>query len=325
MATQRQYESATIFNARIVDMRHLWEPSREYKGQQTQKPNYFSLFIIPKTQAHWSNEPAFAGVMAAFGKLLQGQLQAFAQNPNMVQWPIMDGDMPSPEGKVSEFAKGHWLFSASTGNPPNIEIVQPGGVLAKLNNKLGVKSGDFVLTGVTAAVKQNQANGVKFYLNAVVFSGPGEEIVFANSVSGAELVRMAQQQGLQPAGFSGSPGFGGVPQGGGFGGGGFQPNAAPQGGFNPGAAPAGGFTPGNAGGFAPTQGGPAPQGFASAPNGGFQNGQGGNGFASPSNGGFQPPPNQGGFNPGQGATPFGGQNSTTTYPSNQGGFNPGQR
>lgn len=314
MATQRQYESANVFNARIVDMRHLWEPSREYKGQPTQKPNHFATFIVQKTQAHWSQEPVFAGVMAAFGKLLQGQLQAFAQNPSAVQWPITDGDMPNAEGKTSDFAKGHWIFSASTGNPPNIEIVQAGGVLTKLQNKVGVKSGDFVLAGVTAAVKQNQANGVKFYLNAVVFSAPGEEIVFANSVSGAELMRMAEQQGLRPAGFSGAPSFGGggfAPQGLGpnaqpnFGGASVPQFGAPQGGFNPGGFNPGGFAPQQGGsnpgaapsGFAPTQSGPAPQGFA-------------------------PPPNQGGFNPGQGAAPFNGQFSTTTSPSSQGGFTP---
>ena len=137
--------------------------------------------------------------------------------------------MPSPEGKSSEFAKGHWLFSASSGNLPNVEIVQAGGVLTKLTNKVGVKSGDYVMAGVTAAVKQNDPRGVKLYLNAVVFSSPGEEIVFANSVSGAELMRMAEQQGLRPAGFSASPG-GFAPQSGGF-----APPAA--------TAPAGGFAP----------------------------------------------------------------------------------
>ncbi len=111
-------------------MRHLWEPSREYLGKPTEKPNYFGLWLVPKTQAHWSTEPIFGGVMQAFGKLLAGQLQHFAQNPNAVQWPIADGDLPSPSGKTSKFAKGHWLFSASTGNPPNIELVQAGAQLA---------------------------------------------------------------------------------------------------------------------------------------------------------------------------------------------------
>jgi hypothetical protein len=238
MATQRQYEAATLFNMRCVDMRHLWEPSREYLGKPTEKPNYFGMWIVPKTQAHWSTEPVFASAMQAFQKLLGGQLQNFAQNPNAVIWPIMDGDMPSSQGKTSEFAKGHWMLSASTGNVPNIELVQSGAVApVKLHSRAGVKPGDYCMLGVTAAVKQNQANGVKFYLSACVFTHPGEEIVFANSVSGAELMRQAQAQGLQVAGFGNAPGgFGNAP-------GGFGAPAAAPGGF--GGQP-GGFTSGGA-------------------------------------------------------------------------------
>lgn len=232
---QRQYEPATVFNARIVDMRHLWTPSTEFKGQEQKKPNYFAGFIVPKTQAQWFSEPALAGISAACGKIYQN-------NPHVVVWPVVDGDLPSADGKSSEFAKGNWIFYASTSNPPNVELAQAGGALVKLPNKVGVKSGDYVMAGVTAAVKQNDARGVKLYLNAVVFSSPGEEIVFANSVSGAELMRMAQQQGLQVAGFTGAPGF------------------APQGGFPGPGAPQQGFTP-PAGGFAPPNGQPAP-GFA---------------------------------------------------------------
>src|SRR3954464_3693173 len=145
---QRQYEAATLFNLRCVDMRHLWEPSREYMGKPTEKPNYFGSWIVPKTQAHWSTEPIFASAMQAFSKLLAGQLQNFAQNPNAVVWPISDGDMPSPSGKTSEFAKGHWLLGASTGNMPNIELVQSGAVApVKLHSRVGVKPGDHCMLG----------------------------------------------------------------------------------------------------------------------------------------------------------------------------------
>lgn len=261
MATQRQYEPCQVFNVRIADMRHLWTPSMEYMGKPAQKPNYFAMFLAKKTAAHWSQEPVFGNVMQSFQKLLAGQLQAFAQNVNAVQWPITDGDMPNAAGKQNEFAKGHWLFSASTANPPSVEMVQAGGSLVKLQNKIGVKSGDYVMAGVTAAVKSNQPNGVKFYLNAVVFSSPGEEIVFANSVSGAELMRMAQQQGLQPTGFSPAAG-----------------------GFAPPGQGAGGFT-------APVQGNAT---FAPPPNntaGAFAPppAAGATGFPS-SPGGFTPPP-----------------------------------
>lgn len=276
---QRQYESATVFDTRIVDMRHLWTPSTEYMGKPSAKPNYFAMFIVPKTQAQWHNEPRLAGISAACGKL-------YANNPQVAVWPIVDGDMPGPKGTVSEFAKGHWMFSASTSNPPNVELVQAGGVLVKLTNKVGVKSGDHCLAGVTAAVKQNDPRGAKLYLNTVVFSSPGEEIVFANSVSGAELMQMAQAQGLQVAGFGGSPGFG-QPQGG-FPGGGVpqqqQPFGAPQPGFTQPGAPAAGFAPttGNPafGGPAPGQNGPGFGGAAAFPS----NPQGGYGQPNPTYG-----------------------------------------
>jgi hypothetical protein len=279
MTQQRQYEPWTLFNVRIVDMRHLWTPSDTFKGQKQQKPNYFAGFIVPKTTAHWSNEPALAGLVQALMKL-------YATNPQIVDWRIEDGDTPNSEGKSSEFAKGHWLFNASSSNSVNTELVQAGGQLVKLANKTGVKSGDYCMVGGSAAVSGQNNRAAKLYLNAVVFSAPGEEIVFANTVSGAELMQQAQRQGLQVAGFAGSPGFGGAP--GGFPGGaqpGFQ---QPQGGFpgngqNAGQQP--GFAPPNGpGNFAPTPGNPATAfpsnpGFGGAP-GGFPSGPafGGGGF-----------------------------------------------
>ena len=230
----RQYEPFTLFNVRVIDLRHLWTPSTNYKGQEQKKPNYFAGFITPKTQAQWHVEPALAGLTAALMKL-------HANNPQIMDWRIQDGDMPSADGKSSEFAKGHWLFNASTDSPPNVEIVQAGGALVKLQNKVGVKSGDYCMVGGTAAVSQQNNRAAKLYLNAVVFSAPGEEIVFANSVSGAELMQQAQRQGLQVAGFAGSqmqPGFGQP----------FQPQGAP--GFtNP--SPSQGFAPASFGAMAP--------------------------------------------------------------------------
>jgi hypothetical protein len=243
---QRQYEQFTLFNVRIADMRHLWTPSDTYKGQKQQKPNYFGGFLVKKTQATWSAEPALAGLMAAYGKL-------YANNPQIVDWRIEDGDTPNAEGKSSEHAKGHWLFNASSSQPPNVELVQAGGQLVKLTNKVGVKSGDYCMVGGTAAVSGQNPRAAKLYLNAVVFSSPGEEIVFANSVSGAELMQQAQKQGLQVAGFSGAPGFSPpasgpgfapvtanpafgaaqAPAGPGFGGSATSPFNAPQGPFPP--------------------------------------------------------------------------------------------
>lgn len=230
MATQRQYEQFTLFNVRIVDMRHLWNPSDTYKGQKQQKPNYFAGFIVKKTQAQWHAEPGLGGLVQALGKL-------YAINPQIVDWRIEDGDTPNAEGKSSEFAKGNWLFNASSSSAINVEIVQAGGALAKLQNKVGVKSGDYCMIGGSVAVSGQNPRAAKLYLNAVVFTAPGEEIVFANAVSGSELMEQARKQGLQVAGFGAAAGgFGGPPQGG------FTPG--PQQGFAPPGAPAPQAAPG---------------------------------------------------------------------------------
>ena len=234
MATQRQYEPFTLFNVRIVDMRHLWNPSDSYKGQKQQKPSYFAGFIVPKTQGAWHTEPALAGLTQALGKL-------HANNPQIIDWRISDGDMPNAEGKSSEFAKGHWLLNASSENPINVEIVQANQQLVKLQNKVGVKSGDYCMVGGTAAVSGQNNRAAKLYLNAVVFTAPGEEIVFANSVSGAELMQQAQKQGLQVAGFSPAPG-GFSPPNGAASNPGFVPSqSAPATAFPSSAAPRGPF------------------------------------------------------------------------------------
>lgn len=212
---QRQYEPFTLFNVRITDMRNLWTPSDTYKGQKQQKPSYFAGFIVQKTQPQWHSEPGLAGLVGALTKL-------HANNPQIVDWRIQDGDVPSADGKSSEFAKGHWMFNASSGNPVNVEIVQAGGALTKLPNKTGVKSGDYCMIAGTAAVSGQNNRAAKLYLNSVVFSAPGEEIVFANSASGAELVAAAQAQGLRPVGFASGGGFGA-----GFGGGFAQPQGGP--------------------------------------------------------------------------------------------------
>jgi hypothetical protein len=288
MATQRQYEPFTLFNVRIVDMRHLWTASDTYKGQKQQKASYFAGFIVAKTQAQWHLEPGLAGLTAALGKI-------YANNPQIIDWRISDGDMPNADGKSSEFAKGHWLFNASSENAINVELAQQGGALVKLQNKVGVKSGDYCMIGGTAAVSGQNNRAAKLYLNAVVFSAPGEEIVFANSVTGAELMRTAEAQGLRPVGFGAAPGGfgGGQPQGGGF--------------SQPGTGSAHGGSFGNpAIGTAPGLGGTSGNGSAT-----FPSNQGGPGFPAPQQQNFAPP------NPGGALT---GVPSSTGHSQSQGGF-----
>lgn len=320
MAT-KHYENFTVFGARVYGMKHLWVPSTEYLGKKTDRPNYIAGFIVPKSRGHWSEEPVLAGAWGALQKVIAATPSLSALPYAAIDWPIRDGDIPAPGQKQAEWARGHWMFGGNSGDPVGVTIVQNGQPVP-LSNRATVKPGDYASVGGAAAVKSNDPRGIKFYINSVLFMGPGEEIAVGNSVTGAELMAQAQAQGLHVAGFQPAGGFGGG--GGGFPGGG-------GGGFTP---PPGGH--GNGAGFAPTQGGPAPAQFASPPNYGAPGGAP-NGFASPSNPhgapGFQPPPNgapQGTPQYGApGSMPAGGAQfpSHNGQPAQNGAFpsNPGQQ
>jgi hypothetical protein len=283
MTTQRVYIYTTIFGVPITGLKNLWEPSREYQGKPTQKPNYITSIIIPKTRAHWSEEPVLAGFTAGCQELYAKAMShiPFAQ----VVWPIKDGDVPEPGKNPVDWMKGRWFLNGSSSSPIKVDIVQ-GGQPVPLINRAGVKPGDTVTLSGALAVKQNDPRGVKFYANNVLFMGPGEEIAIGNGVTGAALMEQARAQGLNITGFTPGGGFGG----GQVGQGGFQPppvvsGFAPQGGFQPGAAPVqGGFAPPPA--QPPQFAAPVQGGFGQTPQPGFQPVQGG--FA-PGPGGFVPP------------------------------------
>jgi hypothetical protein len=305
MAGQRVYVYTTIFGMPITGLRNLWEPSREYMGKPTEKPNYITSIVIPKTRGHWSEEPVLAGFTAACQELYS---KAMTHIPfPQVVWPIKDGDVPEPGKNPVDWMKGRWFLNGSSSSPIKVDIVQ-GGQPVPLINRAGVKPGDIVTLSGALAVKQNDPRGVKFYANNVLFMGPGEEIAIGNGVTGAALMEQARAQGLNITGFT--------PGGGGFGGGqvgsgGFQPPPVVGGGFGGGFAPQGnpqgGFQPAPQGGFAPPPAQPpqfaAPQpGFAQAPQPGFAV-QPQPGFAQAPQPGFQPV--QGGFAPPAGVAPGG--------------------
>jgi hypothetical protein len=232
----RVYKQANIFNARIVNMRNLWEPSREYMGKPTEKPNYLASFIVPKTRANWFEEPSFADFVRAAQELYTASL-SHIPFPQVI-WPIKDGDAPEPGKNSPDWMKGHWYLTGSSTSPINVTIVQAG-VPVALMNRAQVKSGDYIAAGVALAVKANDPRGVKCYLNTVMFMSAGEEIVVGSSVSSSELMAQAKAQGLNVTGFgAGSAGL--LPQVG-FG----------QSAVNAGFAPTPAAFPSNGQGFAP--------------------------------------------------------------------------
>ena len=69
MATQRIYKQTTILNARATGLKNLWEPSTSFQGKPQDKPSYLFSCIVPKTRAHWSEEPPFAAFTQACQEL----------------------------------------------------------------------------------------------------------------------------------------------------------------------------------------------------------------------------------------------------------------
>jgi hypothetical protein len=273
---KRIYKTATVYNARITDMRNLWEPSFEYMGKRQERPNYYASFIFNKTRANWFEEPDFANLVQACQALYS---EAMSNIPfQQVQWPIKDGDVPDPGKDLAEWRKGLWLLTISSGMPIEVSIIQ-NGVPVLLKNRVGVKSGDYCGLALSLAVKANDPRGVKCYGNKVMFMSEGEEIVVNNSVSNADLMAQARAQGLNVTGFGGG---------------------APQTGFT---VPGGGFAPQPVNPVSPT----APAGFgtagagnASFPSSGPQTGFAPSPISPPQQQGFATP---GGFTPPTGFPP----------------------
>jgi Protein of unknown function (DUF2815) len=218
----RIYKQAAIYDARIIGMRNLWEPSTEFQGKKVDKPNYLCSIIVKKTRANWFEEPAFANFVKACQELYTASLShiPFQQ----VTWPVKDGDVPDVGRAQTEWRMGNWLLTGSSTSPIEVSIVQ-GGVPIPLRNRAGVKPGDHVMVATAIAVKANDPRGVKVYINKVVFMAEGDEIVVGTGVSANELMEQAKAQGLNVTGYGG----GGAPQQG-FGLGatpGFVPPSAP--------------------------------------------------------------------------------------------------
>lgn len=249
MNAPRIYKHATILNCRATGFKNLWEPSTSYQGKPQQTPSYLFSLIVPKTRGHWSEETQFAGFTAAAQELYA---QALSHIPfTQIVWPIKDGDLPPEHGKPPiEWCRGHWFLSGSSTSPIDTSVVQ-NGVPVKIANRTLVKPGDFCSVGLAMAVKTNMPNGVKCYINSVLFTAPGEEIAIGNSISSTELMAQAKAQGLNVTGF-----------GGGMSNGGFVASPIPGATFNP--PPMAPAPSGFGGAPAPLQ---PPQGQFAAPGG----------------------------------------------------------
>lgn len=206
MTAKRLYVNYSLFNMRAYNLKNLWEPSLEYKGQPSKKPNYLCGVLVAKTRGHWSEEPVFAPLMQAMMQVHQATMSNLPYAN--VGWPIRDGDMPAPGQDAAEWAKGCWMMTGSSDRPINVDIAAAGGTCQKLAARVGVKPGDYCIIGGAVAQSGQTPSNIKLYINNVVFTHPGEEIAVGNSVSGTELIATAKQQGLNVVGFQSGGGFG---------------------------------------------------------------------------------------------------------------------
>lgn len=201
---KRVYKSATLYNARVIGMRNLWEPNKEYNGRPVDKPAYIISVIVKKTRANWFEEPDFADFTQAAQGLYN---EAIAPVPfQQIEWPIKDGDIPDPKFGQAEWRSGHWLMTATSTMtvPVSINI---NGVAVELKNRDKVKNGDYVGLNLSLAVRMNDQKGVKCYLNKVMFMAEGEEIVVGSAKSMTEMMDEAKAKGMNVTGF----GTGGAP------------------------------------------------------------------------------------------------------------------
>jgi hypothetical protein len=257
MAGTRKIISCSVFGARAVYINRLWNPeTTDQNGKPLDKPRYSVTGIIPKTKANWFEEKSLESVAAASIEMYNTIFAPRGFNPAILIWPVKDGDQPNRQGKLSDWARGHWLIRADTTNRDYVavEMANNGKVepipAPRMGGRVIVKDGDHFVLTVGLAESQGPNPGIKTYLNGALFTAPGEAIVLGSRVDNEELLRQAQQQGLNVTGMGGfapSSAFP-APQAGGFG----SPPAfpAPQ-------APA--FPAPQAGGFGSPPAFPAPQ------------------------------------------------------------------
>jgi len=236
MAGKTATLAVRFYNVRVAWIEKLWKPDTEYKGQQQQKPTYSVQGMVPKTTHLWHQEPAFRDFVTSCMQFFQ---MAYSGIPfEAVQWPIQDGDMPSREGKMREWAKGHWLIPTNSTNQPRIEGIVDGAVVPVPAQMLGGRKiwddGDYAILDLALAQNQNDRMKVKLFVNTVCFCGKGEHLPIGfQRVSGDELLAEARSRGMNPTGINGqqfaAPGPGAfAPPAGGFGQAGFAPQQQQQ-------------------------------------------------------------------------------------------------
>jgi hypothetical protein len=207
MAEKREIISCSIFGGQALYISRLWTPeTTDYKsGKPLDKPRYSVLVRYPKTVKEWNQEKVFASVTDACRKIYAKHFSGMPLDRLIV--PVKDGDQANAAGKINDWGKGHWWIKADTTSPDYlaIEAIQNGKPMELPSDRIGgrriVKDGDFCILTVGLAKSEGRDPGIKTYLNAITFTGPGEEIKLGSRVSTEALLEQARAQGLSVQGY----------------------------------------------------------------------------------------------------------------------------
>src|SRR6266702_330933 len=196
----RELISVVMFNAQALFCNRLFDPeTKDLAGKPLDKPSFSINLRYPKTVASWTEEPALKAFTDACRVTYQREMSGMPAN--RVEFPIKDGDVPNRNGKIPDWAKGHWYIRCSSTYAPKVEQVV-GGVQSELPSlQLGGKKlwtdGDYVCAALSIGKRLNDNVGIRCYLNSVLFTGKGVEIsTGGNNVEWQGAIAQAVAQGM---------------------------------------------------------------------------------------------------------------------------------
>lgn len=202
MSQSRELIGVRLWGGQAVFSRRLFEPeTKDVMGKPLDKPSFSITVRFPKTRQFWWEEPALQTFAQACQVIMTRDLAGVPSN--RIEFPIKDGDLPNTKNKISDWARGHWIFRASTTFRESLEVKQQvGGALTDLpalslgGNRLW-GDGDYVMVSAQVGKRLNDNIGIRSYLAGVCFYDKGEVLSTGGvSTDWDEAFRDAAQKGL---------------------------------------------------------------------------------------------------------------------------------
>lgn len=170
---------------------HLFQP---YAHQPGQEPKYSTTILIPKSDVA-TKQKIDAAIHAATE---QGVMKTWnGARPPMLAIPVYDGDGVRPNGDAfGPECKGHWVFTASSKQPPQIVDYNTG--LSPIINQSDVYSGMYAFVSINFYPYANSGKrGIGCGLNNVCKVADGEPLGGRTNAADDFAGLMPQQQPQQ--------------------------------------------------------------------------------------------------------------------------------